>query len=817
MASDDDARQKELERERLIGEIRKRAEEAELKRIEEEEKKAAAAQRTVPPATPPAPAPPPPPALSPVDQRIAELKEKLEIALDRGLADKATPLLTALMALIPADPQVAALEARLTALQEEQAARAKKKQPEHRPKEDAAKARAQKEAQKKRLAELLGEANTLYQREKYEQAFQRIGEIQSLDPENEDARVLKDQVEKAKKLADELKAEEEKRRAAEAASARPARPAPATGPKTPGNVWGEIQTAQQTQTVFEDPEEKAAAAAVRKVPLAEQVGRRILAVRIPVKPLITGAVVIVIGLLIYFVVNTIRNIVVPPKYSLLVFPATSAGGDAAPEYLTEGLTEDLIEDLSVVREFHLLAPHSSFHFLDPRLQTAQTARTHNVNNFLLWSAGRSGENVVMQVALYDTVNVAPRWKSHYECSLRELPTVRRELARAVLRQIGVELTPQEEARFKGRAPSVPEAEEASLRARFFVRHSGEGSLDSAIALFEQARTLDSTDAETPSGLGWTHILAIEREGDSSGAHLAAARKCVQEAIGLDPESPEALRVWGIVDHYAGEHGAAIERMEEAANLAPADAESQRRLASMYLVAGRSEDALNAAELALALDPYSIESCTIAGTVRNYRGQFDRDRTEQRQEFEAALQNFEDGGKLSVDRSAYASVYASDILVYLQRSDNAVQILTDRVANARDSFEDYYRLGRVLQSAGRPVQEWQDAFRRAGELLRMRLRQNADDGFALSYLALVNTRLGEFKDAAQASSRAVSASAVDVRALYNVARMYSLQRDKVKALEILNKALDKHYSVQDILDMDFFNIRLDPDFVAAVKR
>ena len=150
------------------------------------------------------------------------MKEKLGIALDRGLAEKAAPLLTALSALTPADPDLPELEARLTALQQEQAAHVKKKQAEAKPKEDPAQARARRDAQKRKIGELLEQANTLYQQEKYEPALERIAGLLELEPGHTEALDLKEQVERAKHLADELKEEEERRRAADAAAAKPA-------------------------------------------------------------------------------------------------------------------------------------------------------------------------------------------------------------------------------------------------------------------------------------------------------------------------------------------------------------------------------------------------------------------------------------------------------------------------------------------------------------------------------------------------------------------------------------------------------------------
>jgi tetratricopeptide (TPR) repeat protein len=255
-------------------------------------------------------------------------------------------------------------------------------------------------------------------------------------------------------------------------------------------------------------------------------------------------------------------------------------------------------------------------------------------------------------------------------------------------------------------------------------------------------------------------------------------------------------------------------MEEAVRLAPCDAESQRRLAVLYLLASRVDDALKAAETARSLDPFNEESFTVAGLVRNYRGQFaTENQVDAGEEFRAAAENFEAGLRLARDRSLYAATYNADVHVYRQQHDRAVELLSDRVARVRESALDFYRLARVLQSGGRPVQQWQENLKRARELLRTQT-----DPFSLALLALVHTRLGEFKEAAETSARALAAAPEDYNILYATARMYALQRgSEAQALSTLKKAVDKRYRLVDILDMDFFNLHRDPGFIAAITR
>jgi tetratricopeptide (TPR) repeat protein len=342
--------------------------------------------------------------------------------------------------------------------------------------------------------------------------------------------------------------------------------------------------------------------------------------------------------------------------------------------------------------------------------------------------------------------------------------------------------------------------------------------DSAVTEFDRARLMDSTAAETWSGLGLAHLRVFEEERDTAGGHLTAALRCVQEAVRRDPASAEASMVWALLHHYRGDDQRAVARMEEARQLAPSDALIQRELAVLYCAAGRGDDAAAAADLARRLDPFAEATASIAGLVRSYLGAFDGgSQAEAMAEYRAALGHFAAGARLANDRSEYAARFQAETYVYLQMPDSALAILTDRVAAARESYLDHYRLARVMQSAGKPVPQWQGALRRAEELIGAVLAATPGDAAALATLSLVRTRLGEFKSAAQANEAARAAAPLDHVVLYATARMYALQQNRDQALEVLRRAVEVRYDLAEILDMDFYTLRSDPAFLSAVTR
>jgi tetratricopeptide (TPR) repeat protein len=346
-----------------------------------------------------------------------------------------------------------------------------------------------------------------------------------------------------------------------------------------------------------------------------------------------------------------------------------------------------------------------------------------------------------------------------------------------------------------------------------LKHPDLYPISTVIRTLGDAVTADSSFGRAQSALGWAHMLAYE-EGDRVGSHLAEARARVQRAIPLVLRNAEAYRVWGAAEFAQGQFDKAVERLEQAVAMAPSDVESQCRLAAAFIATNQPEAALKAAHRAVRDDSWFMMPYTTLGQVQQFIAIM---RGESREDYLAALQSYEQGMKLAPDRSQYGSLHLVDVLVATQQSERAINLMMDRQAHARQSYQDLYILGRVEQSAGKPKAEWQDAFVRAHELLEGVLASHPEDPLAHSQSALVHTRLGEFREAIAANQRALKLAPTDPAVLYNTARMHAMQNDKQQAKDFLAKAIDRQYSLKDILDRDLNALHAEPDFVNIVTR
>ena len=830
MPSDDQHNPSDAARKQLLEEIRKRSEEAELKRLEDDDRSRAGradADRLKSKSPAPFPVPETPAAgnKAATEQKILVIRERLQSALERGKSEKAAELFAELSKIIPDDPSLVEFKTRLQTLQEEKARSREQTRaispsiippPSPSSKSHASPGqKAEREARRKKIADMLEAANSYYQQEKYDKALAYIGEVLSLDPAHEQATSLRAQIMKAHDLAERIRTEEEEGRAKEHATGIPVRPAREEPPPSSGrptDFWGS-SLSQKLESDYDLVPEEKGPVGPPPIPLSERIGNRFSQIHIPLKTLLTIAAVGVLGVAVWLVVDYVRNSVSPARYSVLVLPPATAG-DTSLAYVADGFAGDVMAELARIADIRVINPATSNAFGASTAPPGQIARALSANYVLSWSLGRAQESYDLRLDFRDTLSSKSLWSTQFHVSARELPSLRPEIVRGLVKGMGVKPLTAAGGPLYGNATSNESAYDLYLRGRSLLRFGDNFAPEEALVFFDQAIHLDPEFVETHPAAAWAHMLAYETSVEKQQSHIAQAISEVQRALSAGLRTSETFRAWGLAEECRGGYDNAIARLEQAVAVSPSDAESQRRLAVAYAAKGRIDESVKAAQRSVSDDPGNIAAHTLLGQVEQFKAIHELDN---RDDYRAAMKAYEQGLRLARDQSDYGSGLYVEVLVRLEQTDRVMNLLLDRTARMRDSYADFYKLGRVQQSAGMPISEWQASFDRARDILRDRIGAHPGDAVAQAYLALVYTRLGTFKEAVAASARAQVAASGDDDVLYLTSRMYALQRDKKLSLEYLGKALTRRFSLAAILDMDYFNLNADPDFLATLKR
>ena len=291
--------------------------------------------------------------------------------------------------------------------------------------------------------------------------------------------------------------------------------------------------------------------------------------------------------------------------SLGVLPLDNLSGDAAQEYFADGMTDALITDLAKIEALRVISRASVMQYKGARKPLPEIGRELNVDAVLTGSVARAGERVRISVRLTQAATERHLWAESYERDLRDVLTLQKEVARDIVSEISIKLTPPERSQIANARTVNPEAYDEFLRGQFHLYRQHKESNDAAIAALERAVATDSTFAEGFAALAqayvWKLFLFAPDEKQLSEKAFVAAEK----ALALDPELATAhlargRLLWTPANRFP--HEKAIRAYRRALELNPNLDEARNQLALVYNHVGALDEALEELRKAVAINP-----------------------------------------------------------------------------------------------------------------------------------------------------------------------------------------------------------------------
>jgi TolB-like protein/DNA-binding winged helix-turn-helix (wHTH) protein/Flp pilus assembly protein TadD len=298
----------------------------------------------------------------------------------------------------------------------------------------------------------------------------------------------------------------------------------------------------------------------------------------------------------------------PKIHSLAVLPMENLSGDAAQDYFTDGMTDELITHLAQIRALRVISRTSVMTYKSVRKPVAEIARELNVEAVVEGSVLRSGERVRITAQLIQVPADKHVWAQSYEGDVRDTLTVQNRIARDIAEQIRVTLNRQEQAALETSKTVNPEAYEAYLKGRFFWNKRNGDGLRKAIEYFAAAIAKDPSFAAAYSGLADAYAVS----GDLKYAVLSPqdafpkARAAAAKALALDDSLGEAHASLAFaLDLYGWDWAAAETEYKQAINLKPGYATAHQWYSWHLIMMGRNNDAMSELRTAQGLDPLSL--------------------------------------------------------------------------------------------------------------------------------------------------------------------------------------------------------------------
>src|SRR5436309_2918441 len=332
--------------------------------------------------------------------------------------------------------------------------------------------------------------------------------------------------------------------------------------------------------------------------------------------------------------STIANTAPTPdqRPSIAVLPFSNMSGDPEQEYFSDGITEDIITDLSKISGLFVVARHTAFTYKSKPVKVEQVGRELGVAFVLEGSVRKAGARVRVTAQLTGATTGGHVWAERFDRDLTDIFAIQDEITHAIVEQLKVKLLPQEE-KLIGESPTLNvEAYTYYLRGRDFLYRYSKRYFELARRMFTKAIELDPNYARAYAGIAdcdaflyMVYQVDVPLEGildisakalaldnklaeahTARGVALSAARDFdeanteFETALTLDPNSFEAHFLYARPAFQQGKIARAAELLERASEINSADYKPPALLIQMYRSLGRDSDAKAAARTTVEL-------------------------------------------------------------------------------------------------------------------------------------------------------------------------------------------------------------------------
>ncbi|HEX8179543.1 MAG TPA: protein kinase [Pyrinomonadaceae bacterium] len=416
--------------------------------------------------------------------------------------------------------------------------------------------------------------------------------------------------------------------------------------------------------------------------------------------------------------------------SLAVLPFVNATGNPDAKYLSDGITESLINSLSQQLPIKVMSRNAVFRYEGRNVESDQIGRELGVSAVLTGNVQTRGNDLSISVELIDARDNTHLWGEHYNRRMTDVLVVQEEIARATAEVLQRRLRLPAGATGAMPAPKryteSNEAYQAYLRGRYFWNRRNEEGFRKAIDAFNEAINYDPSYALAYAGIADCYALLSDHSVLPPRDAMPKAKAAAQRALEIDPQLAEGLTSLAFVEMaYDWNWLAAEQKFRRAMTLNPSYATAHQWCASDLVQMNRFPEALNEIKRAQELDPLSLIINANSGLYLYYSGP---------EHYEEARRQV--AKALEVDQTfGVAHLYLG--YIYLQQPahrNDAINELQRAVALMGDDAETHAALGHAYAVVGRTAD--------ARKVLE-RLRAPRAGGYVSPYfIALVYTGLGE---------------------------------------------------------------------------
>jgi serine/threonine protein kinase len=310
--------------------------------------------------------------------------------------------------------------------------------------------------------------------------------------------------------------------------------------------------------------------------------------------------------------------------SLAILPLANETHDPETDYLSDGITEMLINNLSQLPKLRVLPRSTVFRYKGREMDPTALSRELGVRAVLTGRVVQRGDTLTIKVELVDVARQAQLWGGNFSRKLDDIFAVQEEIARQISEHMRLHLSPQEKKKLAARDTGSREAYQAFLRALYFWNKWTPASSWRALEYCRLAIEIDPAYAPAQAVMADCYTsLAVFGVLPAREA-FPKAKAAASKAVEMGPSLSDAHLALGLISLYFDwDWDAAEQHMRRAVDLSPHSARAHYGLSLWLLVQQRHQEAIQEADYALELDPLSLPMNFNVGYLNYFAGNNDR--------------------------------------------------------------------------------------------------------------------------------------------------------------------------------------------------
>jgi len=306
--------------------------------------------------------------------------------------------------------------------------------------------------------------------------------------------------------------------------------------------------------------------------------------------------------------------------SIVVLPFDDISPNKDNEYFSDGMTEEIISDLSQINDLLVISRSSAMTYKGTKKKIREIGKELKVQFVLEGSVRKAGNSLRITAQLIDAISDAHLWAEKYSGKLDDVFEIQEEVSRSIVEALKLKLNPEEEKKLSERPIDNAHANECYLKARSEIMLFTKDGIERALKHLQNGLEIIGKNSVLYAGIGFAYLqyvnIGIEQE-----EYLEKAEEYANKAFELDPESGQAHFTLGVLYMLRGNLQKAINHLKKAHSIDPNHTDVTAWLGFYYILSGKTVAATPLIEKALKIDPINPNHYLLYGGLGLFEGRF----------------------------------------------------------------------------------------------------------------------------------------------------------------------------------------------------